>query len=103
MAMSDDFRVVARKTSEPAAKTAFAAGIVGLLLLWPLGLLLGPLAIWSGVSAQRRIQASGGELAGSALAVAGVVIGAVVCALSAAVLLAEFIALLSTGGLIPAP
>ncbi len=103
MAMSDDFRVAARRTYEPSAKTALAAAIVGLLLLWPFGLLLGPLALWSGISAQRRIQASGGKLAGSGLAVAGVVIGAVVCALSAAVVLAEFIALLLTGSLIPAP
>jgi len=100
--MSEGFRVAARNTYEPASKTAFAAGIVGLLLLWPFGLLLGPLALWSGLSAQRRIQASGGKPAGSGLAVAGVVIGAVVCALSAAMLGAEFIALLSTGSLIPA-
>src|SRR5260370_23878219 len=101
--MSDDFRVAAHKTYEPAAKTALAAGIVGLLLVWPFGLLLGPLALWSGISAQRRIQASGGKLAGSGLAMAGGVMGAVVCALSAALLLAEFIALLLTSSLIPAP
>jgi uncharacterized Tic20 family protein len=101
--MSEDFTVAARKTYEPAAKTAIAAGIVGLILLWPFGLLLGPMALWSGISAQRRIRESGGKLAGSGLAVAGVVIGAVVCALSVAMLLAELISLLSTGSLIPAP
>jgi len=101
--MSENFKVAEHKTYEPAAKTAIAAGVVGLLLLWPFGLLLGPLAVWSGISAQRRIQASGGTLAGSGLAVAGIVIGAVVCALSAAMVLAELIALLSTGSLIPAP
>jgi hypothetical protein len=101
--MSEDLTAAARKAYEPAAKTAIASGIVGLLLLWPFGLLLGPLAVWSGISAQRRIQASDGTPAGSGLAVAGVVIGAVVCALSAAMVLAELIALLSTGSLIPAP
>src|SRR5258708_40042776 len=101
--MSDDFRVAAHKTYEPAAKTALAAGIVGLLLVWPFGLLLGPLALWSGISAQRRIQASGGKLAGSGLAMAGAVMGAVVWALPTALRLPGFIPLRLPASPIPAP
>lgn len=103
MAMSDDFTVPSRTaTYEPAAATAFVAGIVGVLLLWPLGVVLGPLAVWSGISARRRIETAGGRLVGSRLAVAGIVIGSTVCALSALMLLAEVVVFLLTGGLIPA-
>jgi hypothetical protein len=100
--MSEDFKSALRETPEAAAKTALAAGIVGLLLLWPLGLMLGPLAVWSGISAQRRVQASGGKLGGAGLATAAVLIGAIVCALSAAMVLAEVVAFIWTGSLIPA-
>src|SRR5260370_40663805 len=103
MAMSDDFRVAARRTYEPSAKTALAAAIVGLLLLWPFGLLLGPLALWSGISAQRRLQASGGKLAGSGPAVAGVRGGAGGWGLAMAVVFARMIRLPSTLSRRPSP
>jgi uncharacterized Tic20 family protein len=103
MAMSDDFTVPSRTTTyEPAAVTALVAGIVGVLLLWPLGVMLGPLAFWSGISARRRIETAGGRLVGSRLAVAGIVIGSTVCVLSALILLAEVVVFISTGGFIPA-
>jgi len=101
-AMSEDLTVHSGNTYEPAAKTALAAGIVGLLLLWPFGLMLGPLALWSGISARRRIEATDGKLAGAGLAMAGIVIGAIVSALSALMLLAEVASFMLTGGLIPA-
>jgi uncharacterized Tic20 family protein len=102
--MPDDFTLTSRKTTyEPAAKTALAAGIVGLLLLFPFGLLLGPMALWSGISARRRIQAAGGTLVGSGLAGAGALIGAIVCAMSVSMMLAEGVTFALTGGLIPAP
>ena len=102
--MSDDFRVTPRRAPyEADAKTALATGIVAVLLLWPFGILLGPLAIWSGMSARRRIQAAGGKLAGDQLALAGMVIGSGVCGVCALLVLAEVGAFLSTGSLIPAP
>jgi uncharacterized Tic20 family protein len=82
--------------------TALVTGIVGLLLIFPFGVLLGPLALWSGVSARRRIQRADGKLRGSRLALAGIVIGSIVCALSALMVLAEVASLLSTGDLLPA-
>jgi len=102
--MSDHFKAASRRTtSEPEAVTALVAGIVGLLLIFPFGILLGPLALWSGISAQRRIERAGGNLIGSRLAVAGIVIGSIVCALSAFMVLTEAVSLILTGGLIPAP
>jgi hypothetical protein len=87
---------------EPAAKTALAASIVGLVLIWPFGIVLGPFAVWSGVSARYRIQAAGGRLRGSRVAAAAIAIGSIVCGLCTFGLLAEFISLVSTGSLIPA-
>jgi uncharacterized Tic20 family protein len=102
--MSDHFKAASgRTTSEPEAMTALVAGIVALLLIFPFGILLGPLALWSGISAQRRIERAGGNLRGSGLAVAGIVIGSIVCALSAFIVLTEAVSLILTGGLIPAP
>jgi hypothetical protein len=83
--------------------TALVTGIVGLLLIFPFGVLLGPLALWSGISAQRRIQRADGKLHGSGRAVAGIVIGSIVSALSASMVLAEAVSLILTGGPIPAP
>jgi len=87
----------------PDAKTALAAGIVGVLLIWPLGILLGPLAIWSGVAGRRRIRVAGGRLAGDRLAVAGIVLGSFVSGVFVLTVLAEVWVFVSTGSLIPAP
>jgi Domain of unknown function (DUF4190) len=78
-------------------------GICSIVLIYPLGVLLGPLALWFGITALRRINRSGRSLNGSGLAIAGIVMGAIVCGLYVAILLAELAALLLTGGLIPAP
>jgi hypothetical protein len=102
--LSEDLILDSRKTAyDPGAKTALAAGIVGLLLLFPFGPLLGPMALWSGITARRRIQAADGKLSGSGLAAAGIVIGAIVCALSVSMVIAEVVTFMLTGGLIPAP
>jgi uncharacterized protein DUF4190 len=77
-------------------------GICSILLIYPFGVLLGPLALWFGITALRRINRSGRGLAGSGLAVAGIVMGAIVCGLYALILLAELAAFLLTGSLIPA-
>jgi uncharacterized Tic20 family protein len=102
--LSEDLSPASHETAyEPAAKTALAAGLVGLLLLFPFGPLLGPMALWSGLTARRRIQAAGGKMAGSGVAMAGIVIGAIVCALSVSMVIAEVATFMLTGGLIPAP
>jgi uncharacterized Tic20 family protein len=99
--MSDHPTATSGSKNEPAAVTALVTGVVGLILSFPFGVILGPLAIWSGISAQRRIQRAGGKLHGSGLAVAGIVSGSIVSALSASVVVAETVSLILTGGLIP--
>jgi len=76
-------------------------GICSIVLIYPLGILLGPLAVWFGITALRRIRSASG-LDGSGLAVASIVMGAIVCGLYALILLVELAAFLLTGGLIPA-
>jgi uncharacterized Tic20 family protein len=103
VAITLDFRAMLRDAEyEPAAKTALAASIVGLVLIWPFGIVLGPFAVWSGISARYRIQAAGGRLRGLTMAAAAIAIGSVVCALCALGLLAELVSFVSTGSWIPA-
>src|ERR1700675_2753018 len=85
-------------TNHPAAMTALVTGTVGLLLIFPFGVLLGPLALWSGIWAQLRIQRGDGKLRGSGRAVPGIVICSIVSALSASMVLAEAVSLILTGG-----
>ncbi len=54
------------------ATGALVCGIVGLLLC---GVILGPVAIYLGMTAKREIQESGGRLKGSGMATAGIVLG----------------------------
>jgi hypothetical protein len=77
-------------------------GICSIVLIYPLGILLGPLALWFGITALRRINRSGRSLDGSGFAIAGIVMGAIVCSLYSVILLTELAAFLLTGGLIPA-
>ena len=86
---------------ERRATDALAFAIVG-LLLWPFALLLGPVAIVRGVSARHRIEASGGELVGANVALAGIVLGVAGSCLAYSVLVAELASLILTGDLIPA-
>ena len=87
---------------EARAIAALVLGICSLVLIYPLGILLGPLALWFGITGLRRINRSGRRLVGSGKAIAGVVMGAVVCAFYALVAFFEVVAFLLTGGLIPA-
>ena len=84
------------------ARTALAAGIVAVVLVFPIGLVLGPLAVWSGVSALRRINEADPRGHGARLAVAGLVLGAIASCFAAAMLMAEVISFALTGALIPA-
>jgi uncharacterized Tic20 family protein len=85
------------------AGTALAAGIVSVVLVFPIGIVLGPLAVWSGVTALRGISSVDQGRGGAKLAVAGIVVGAVASCLGALMVVAEIVSLLGTGGLIPAP
>jgi hypothetical protein len=77
-------------------------GVCCIALIYPLGVVLGPLALWFGISALRRIQKSSGSLPGLGFAIAGVVMGAIATALYALILVVEVVAFLLTGGPIPA-
>ena len=54
------------------ATGALVCGIVGLFFC---GVILGPVAIYLGMTAKREIQESGGRLKGSGMATAGIVLG----------------------------
>ena len=90
------------KSHEPRAIAALVLGICAVVLIYPLGVLLGPLALWFGITAFRRINASGRAIAGSGQAIAGFVMGAIVSAFYALILFLEVVAVVLTGGPIPA-
>jgi hypothetical protein len=84
------------------AIAAFVIGTASIPLIYPLGILLGPLALWLGISAYRRINRSAGTLTGSGLAVVGITTSTIVCGFYAAALFLELLALTLFGSLIPA-
>ena len=105
----DPVVVTTRNTSEELATAntrratdAMWFGIVGVLLMFPFGVLLGPAALSAGISALRRVRNSGGTMAGSGRAIAGIVMGSIVCGLCAFALLVEVVVFLLTGAPVPA-
>ena len=76
-------------------------GIASVVLIWPFGIVLGPLAFLFGTSTVRHINASGGTLTGARLARAGAICGGSVTALYLLALLAELEAILLFGSAIP--
>jgi Domain of unknown function (DUF4190) len=92
----------ATRTNEPRATAALIIGILSLVLIYPLGIALGPIALWLGISALRRINRSDGGRGGLGFAIAGVATSGVTCGLYAVALLLEVASLLLTGQLIPA-
>ncbi|HEY8841034.1 MAG TPA: DUF4190 domain-containing protein [Candidatus Dormibacteraeota bacterium] len=90
------------RSREARATAAFVLGICCIVLMYPLGVVLGPLALWFGISALRRIQMVNSNLGGLGFAVAGIVMGAIVSGLYALILFFEVVVFLLTGGLIPA-
>jgi len=87
---------------EARATAALVLGICCIALIYPLGVVLGPLALWFGISALRRVQRANGNLLGLGFAIAGVVMGAIATALYALILFFEVVVFLLTGGPIPA-
>ena len=87
---------------EARATAALVLGTCSIVLIYPLGLMLGPLALWFGISAIWRIQSGDGHVAGLGLAIAGTVTGGIVSGFYALILLLEVVAFLLSGGPIPA-
>lgn len=54
---------------------AIASLVLGILSLIVFGIILGPIAIVLGTKAKKRIAASGGQVGGSGMATAGMVLG----------------------------
>ncbi len=88
--------------TEARAALALILGIAAVVLVWPLGILLGPAAFWFGISAVRRINRAPGVLTGAGRARTGVIIGAVVSGMYLFWVLADVIAIFMFGSPIPA-
>ena len=84
------------------ATNALAVAVVSLVIVFPLGVVLGPAALLLAIRAIRRIGRSEGRLTGEPSAIAATAIAAVVSVVWAVVLIAEVVVLVGTGGLIPA-
>ena len=87
---------------EAHAVVALVLGICSIVLIYPLGVLLGPLAVGFGVSALRRINRSRPMLIGSGQAIAGIVTGGIVIGFYALIFDFELVSFILTGGPIPA-
>ena len=79
-----------------------ALGLVSIVLIWPIGIALGPLALVLGLMSLFRIHGSEGRLKGFGLAVAGLVMGVVVSGFYGFIADAEILAILLSGSPIPA-
>jgi len=90
------------KDYEGRTMAAFIVGVSSIPLIYPLGILLGPIGLWMSIWAYRRINRPGSNLAGSGLAIAGIATSGIVCGFYAAVLLFELLSLTLFGSLIPA-
>jgi hypothetical protein len=88
--------------AEGRAVLALVLAIAAVVLVWPLGILLGPAAFWVGVSAVRRINRAPGPLRGRGRARAGTIIGAVVSGMYLFWILADVVAIFMFGSPIPA-
>jgi hypothetical protein len=87
---------------EPRAGLALSLGILAIVLVWPFGILLGPVAFWAGLSAIRRIERASGTYAGSGRARTGAFIGAVVSGMYLFWVLVDVVAIFAFGSAIPA-
>lgn len=87
---------------EPRAGLALILGILAVVLIWPLGILLGPAAFWVGLSAVRRINRAPDQLTGSGRARIGAIIGALVSGMYLFWILADVASIFAFGSPIPA-
>jgi hypothetical protein len=93
--------MIPRVATYPRARWALALGIASVVLIWPFGIVLGPLALLFGISAVRHVNANGGTLTGARLARAGAICGGSVTALYLLALLTELAAIPLFGSAIP--
>jgi hypothetical protein len=88
--------------AETRALWARGVGIASVVLVYPLGVVLGPLSLWLGRSAIRRVNRGEAPPSDIGPAAAGAVIGALVCGAYLFWALAEVVAILLFGSPIPA-
>jgi len=69
--------MTSQTAANPRARWALVLGIASLVLIYPFGIVLGPLALLFGISVVRRINRSG-TLTGARQARAGAILGGVV-------------------------
>ena len=94
--------LLSHKDYEVRVTAAFIVGVASIPLIYPLGVVLGPVGLWLSISAYRRIKGSGGGLAGSRLAIAGIATSAFVCGAYVLALYLELLSFLVFGDFIPA-
>ena len=102
VAVVDAPPTVGPAVTEVRAILALVLGVAAVVLVWPLGLLLGPVAFWVGISAVRRINRAPGLLIGGGRARAGAIIGAVISGMYLFWVLADVVAIFMFGSPIPA-
>jgi hypothetical protein len=88
--------------TEDRAVLALVLAITAIVLVWPLGILLGPAAFWVGLSAVRRINRAPGMLRGGGSARAGAIIGGLISGMYLFWVLADVVAIFMFGSPIPA-
>ena len=88
---------------EARAALALILGIAAVVLIWPLGILLGPAAFWFGLAALRHINGAPGRLAGGGRAQTGAIMGAAVCGMYLFWVLADVVFIFLFGEPIPIP
>jgi len=72
--LNDHYYAGPQRQTDSGAVAALVVGVVGHALLM-VGLILGPIAIFMGSAAKKRILTSGGALDGAGLAQAGFILG----------------------------
>ena len=87
--------------TNPQARWALALGIASVVLIYPFGVIFGPVALWFGLSVVRGIGRSG-TVTGARQARTGMILGGIVTGLYLVWLLAELMAFSLFGTFIPA-
>jgi hypothetical protein len=84
------------------AAVALVLGIAGIVLVWPLGMLLAPAAFWAGITAVRRISQDPARLGGRGRAKTGALIGSFISGMYLVWILLDVAAIFLFGSPIPA-
>jgi hypothetical protein len=84
------------------AAVTLLLGIAGIVLVWPLGILLAPPAFWAGITAVRRISQDPARLGGLGRAKTGALIGSFIYGMYLFWILVDVAAIFLFGSPIPA-